>query len=214
MEITDLTLQKKNKSRVNISLDGEFKGVLFDEIVFANGLKVGDFLKKEQFERMLSDSQNYFAKTDAFKFISSGFKTEKELRNYLYKKGYIKAAVDYAVALVKEYDLIDDRKYCEEYYRIYRESKSIFAIKSSLKQKGINDSLINEIVVDEGDTELRLAEKLTEKFIKSDDKNITFKALMKLKRQLYSRGITLENIEKATSDFTVINENNDYGEID
>lgn len=94
MIITSLSRQKKYPSRVNVVVDGNFVGVVFDEIVFNLGLKAGEEIDESGLNTALSDSAKSFAKNDAFKYLSKYVKTEKEVKEYLYKKGYHKDEVD------------------------------------------------------------------------------------------------------------------------
>ena len=203
MIITSLSRQKKYPSRVNVVVDGNFVGVVFDEIVFNLGLKAGEEIDESVLNTALSDSAKFFAKNDAFKYLSKYVKTEKEVKEYLYKKGYHKDEVEFALNFVKDYGLISDEKYAVNYVKTYEKTKSSAQLKILLKGKGIADEIIDNVVVFDEENEIELAEKLVKKLYKGQDDTITYKDLAKLKRQLLSRGITYDTISKVTSKFVV-----------
>lgn len=206
MLITNLSMQKKNVSRVNISLDNEFRGVLFDEVVYSNSLKVGMQISEYEFNKLLDESNMRFCKNEAFNYLSRYIKTEKELKEHLYNKGYHKNAVEFAIENIKKYNLIDDRKYAENYYNSHKDFKSSQIIKNTLKEKGISEEILQEVVVFDKENELELAEKFVQKLARVEDNKITYKNLNRLKRQLVSRGITYDTITRVTADFEVIYE--------
>lgn len=55
----------------------------------------------------------------AVKYLSVAPRSEKEVRERLYKKGYHKAEVEEAVARAKGYRYIDDAKYAEDFAEYY-----------------------------------------------------------------------------------------------
>ena len=203
MLITNLSMQKRNVSRVNISLDNEFRGVLFDEVVYQNKLKVGMDISEYDFNKLLDESNMHFCKNEAFNYLSRYIKTLKELKEHLYQKGYHKNQVEFAIENVQKYNLIDDRKYAEAYYNSHKDTKSTMLIKQALKDKGINDEIVEDVVVFDNDSELQLATKFVDKLARVQDNKITYKNLNRLKRQLVSRGISYDTISKVTSQFEI-----------
>lgn len=199
-------MQKKNVSRVNVSLDNEFKGVLFDEVVYQNKLKVGMEISEYDFNKLVDESNMRFCKNEAFNYLARYIKTLKELKEHLYSKGYHKNAVDFAIENVIKYNLVDDRKYAESYYNSHKDNKSNTLIKQALKEKGVAEDIIDDVVVYKRDSELDLANKYVQKLARVEDNNITYKNLNRLKRQLVSRGISFDIINEVTSDFNVIYE--------
>ncbi len=203
MTITTLSRQKKNPTRVNVCVDGEFVGVIYDETVFNLGLKVGEDVEESVLNTAISDSAKAFAKNDCFKYLSKYVKTEKEVKEYLYKKGYHKSEVEFALDFVNNYGLINDEKYAENYVKSYEKTKSNAQLKALLKGKGISDEIIDKVVVYDEDNEEMLAEKLVGKLYKGQDNEISYKDLAKLKRQLLTRGINYDTINQATSKFVI-----------
>ena len=206
MLITNLSMQKKDVSRVNISLDDKFYGVIFDELVYQNRLKVGNEVEEQDIINLINESSRSFCKNDAFNNLSRYVKTEQELKDYLYNKGYHKDAVDYALSAVKEYNLIDDEKYADSYYKLHKDSKSCMQIKQALLNKGIKDNIVDKVCIFDKDEEIVLARKLVEKLERVEDGKITYKNLVRLKRQLLQRGITYDVISIVTSDYDVVYE--------
>ena len=55
----------------------------------------------------------------AAKYLSLSPRSEKEVRDRLYKKGYHKAEVEDAIARAKEYGYIDDVRYVADFAEYY-----------------------------------------------------------------------------------------------
>lgn len=207
--ITKISCQKRNKNRINICIDDEFKGVLFDEIVIKNSLKVGQSLSMQDFFDLELLSQKHFAKQDLFKMLEKTFKTEYEYRKKLYDKGYNKISIDYAIEIGKKYKYINDEQYVKSYIATYENSKSKKAIRYNLKAKGIKFEIDNEEFSENSD--LKVVEELVQKFLRTkqvEDNTLNFKDMQKLKRQLFSKGFDYDAINNATSHIEVIYDKN------
>ena len=88
MKITKLEVQKKNKNRVNLYLNEEFYCGLSLEAVVKYNLKVGQDIEEQKLEFLQTDSEREIAQNKAISYISKYQKTEKELKDYLIKKGF------------------------------------------------------------------------------------------------------------------------------
>ena len=86
-EITSITPQVKDKTRCNIYLDGRFYCGLKFETVVKNRLKVGQTVTEKLMGEIQLESEKSEALEKSFTFITATAKTEKQIRDYLYKKG-------------------------------------------------------------------------------------------------------------------------------
>lgn len=142
--ISSIEVQKRDKNRVNVYIDNEFAFGCNAELVYIYDLKKGKKVDLE-FLQSVAEEDNYLnGKNYALKVIEKTYKTEKEIRDKLYKKEYGDKAVDRIIAFLKKYKFLDDYKYTEAFIkdRIIKYGKN--KIKFDLIKKGIEEDLIIE----------------------------------------------------------------------
>lgn len=159
--ITDLSVQKRNKHRVNVFLDGEFAFGLAASV--AAGLSIGQEVSAEQLAELEQKEQLESAKQVAFGYVSLRPRSEYELRAHLRRKSYEDVIVDSAVQRLRELDLLDDKAFAD-YWIEQRETfrpRSHFALIQELRQKGISRDIVEAALegIDERASAQRAAEK-------------------------------------------------------
>ena len=86
--ITKIEVQKNNKERANIYIDDKFYAGVNIELVMKYGLKKGQELSDDLFDRVLFEDLKSEAFNKAIKYIGSSLKSIKQLKDYLKKKEY------------------------------------------------------------------------------------------------------------------------------
>ena len=129
MEILSINLKSKRNTNIFIvSTDaGEFE--MHSDIIVKNNIKLG-LINDNYFFESVNESAEIIAFNLCVKYISSKLKTERQIKDYLYKHEYHKNIVDAVVEKLKNYKIIDDKMYAETYIR----SNSNFS-KNKVKQK-------------------------------------------------------------------------------
>ncbi len=195
-EITAITAQKKDKTRCNIYLDGRFCCGLTVETVVKNRLKVGQTIDGETLSQMQLDSEKNTAFDKALTHLSATRKTEKQIRQFLSRKGYLPNVQEFVVQKLKEYQFIDDSEYAGAYVESSLKRKGSRLVRMELKQKGLADEEIDAAFssVDE-EQELATAKRILEKYMrgKALDKNTRQKAY----RHLLSKGFDADTVKEA-----------------
>lgn len=138
-EITAITPQVKDKTRCNIEVDGRFYCGMKLETVIKNRLKAGATVSCEELSQLQLESEKTTALDKALTHITASMKTEKELRAYLAKKGYLQDVSDYVVEKMKEYGFLDDEAYARAYAESAGKKKGRRLIASELRRKGVSD---------------------------------------------------------------------------
>lgn len=203
-EITAITPQVKDKTRCNIYVDGRFCCGLTLETVVKNRLKVGQIVTQEQLEEMQLESEKYTALDKALHFLSATRKTEREIRTYLTKKGYLPAVIEYVIEKLREYGFINDGEYAEAYTESAAKRKGGRLIRMELKNKGLSDEAIDGALSElDSEQELETAKKILEKYMRG--KTADKATLQKAYRYLMSKGFDYE-VAKAAIDA--------YGDVD
>ena len=143
-EITGITPQIKDKERCNIEVDGRFFCGMKLETVVKHRLKVGVAVSEEALSRMQLESEKLTALDKTLTFITASMKTEKDIRAYLRKKGYLEDISDYVVEKMRSYGYLDDAAYARAYAEHAGKKKGSRLIAMELRQKGVSDEAIEE----------------------------------------------------------------------
>ncbi len=197
-EITAITAQAKDKTRCNVYIDNRFCCGMRMDTVVKNRLKVGAVITEEQLARLQMESEKDTAFDKALTHLSATRKTEKQIRAFLSKKGYLPAVIDYAVEKLRSYDFINDGEYAEAYVESAAKRKGGRLIRMELKGKGLSEGEINLALerLDEN-TQIAAATEVAQKYMRGKvwDK-IT---LQKAYRYLLGKGFSYDVAKEALS---------------
>ncbi|MCR1935318.1 recombination regulator RecX [Clostridium tepidum] len=189
--ITKIEVQKRNKDRVNIYINEEFKFDCSSELIYYHNLKKGKCIDENDLNDIIKEDNYIKGKNYALKYIEKSLKTESQVKEKLYSKGYDEDTIRNVVNFLKEYNFINDDKYCDMYIREKLNTCGRNKIKYALLNKGIKESLLIEKInnIDE-EKEKKIAYKLAEKKYKimiSREKN-KFKVYKKIWTYIISKG--------------------------
>ena len=203
MKILSLKLKSKKDANVFVASTDIGEYDLFSEIIVKYSLGNGE-IDDETFKRAVKESAEKIAFNVAVKYASSKLKTEKQIRDYLYKKEFKKATILPVIEKLKEYGVIDDKIYMESYIK----SNPNFS-KNKLKQKlimsGISKDLIDEKLNDLEDEDSCLTN--ANKFLKN--KIMDQKTREKLIRRLTYLGYSWDSINSVLKTLNFDEENFD-----
>ena len=210
-KITDIQPQKRNKSRVNVYVDGEYVLALELLTVMKLGLKIGTEVTETQLAEAALDTEQSVALERAMNYIARGRKTSFQLRKYLTDKEYAPAVVNYVMDKMKYYGYIDDKAYAQAYVEQNSQSKGARRVKQELIQRGVKLSEAEEVSEQERDFSLDNATRLAERYMRGKDCDI--KTIVKLQRYLVSRGYDFDivnSVVRAYKDKLAVDEQDDY----
>lgn len=185
-KITDMQIQKKNKTRANVYLDGEFAFGLEMLTVMKLGLKIGQEISERQLAEAVFDSEKSVAFEKAVNYLSRSMKTVKQMREYLTEKGYAPDVINNVVERLCELKYLNDETYAKLYVEQNLSVKGERRLKQELQQKGISSALREKYCVMENGVSQESAQKLADKYMKN--KPTDLKTLQKLQRYLVGRG--------------------------
>ncbi len=198
-KITDMQIQKNNKSRANVYIDGEFAFGLEMLTVMKLGLKIGREVSEEQLAQAVFDSEKSVAFERAVNYLSRCMKTCKQMREYLTGKGYSPDVVSNVVDRLKELKYLDDETYARLYVEQNSQSKGEYRLKQELSVKGISKALIDKYCVQDGERSVNAAAQLAVKYMKGKPSDV--KTLQKLQRYLISRGYGFDTVNQVIHNF-------------
>lgn len=147
-EVTRLVLQKKNKQRVNVYLDGEFSFGLAK--VLAARLHVGDQLDEETIAELQQKDSVEEARKRALRLIARRPRSEQELRRYFDRKDIPPSVQDQALDRLRQAGLVDDQAFAEKWVenRLAFRPRGALALRQELRQKGVDRAAIESALED------------------------------------------------------------------
>jgi len=146
--ITGIKAQKKNHDRVIIFLDGEY-GFGLSRIVAA-WLNIGQHLDEQKIESLLAADAHEVAFNKALRLLDRKPRTSKEISSRLVKSGFTLDQAEMVLQRLKDAGLIADdrfaRQWVENRNELHPRSRRLIALE--LKQKGIDDEVIEQVLED------------------------------------------------------------------
>lgn len=200
-KITDMQIQKSNKTRANVYIDGEFAMALEMLTVMKLGLKIGQDVSESKLREAMFDSEKSIAFEKAMGYLGHGMKTVKQMRDYLTKKAYAPEVVDYVITRLKEYRYLDDEAYAKMYVEHNNSTKGERRIKQELVQKGISLNLAEEHAREDGENAQENATRIAEKYMKNKPRDL--KTLQKLQRYLVGRGYGFDVVNSVVREYKI-----------
>ena len=196
MQITDLKPQVKNAKRVSVYLDGNYYCGLDLITVMQARLKVGDDITKERLIEIQRESEAQACMDVALRALSKSVKTEKDIVKKLISKGFLEEIALETVKKLKGYGYINDADYSNRYAETYKNRKGKKLIKLELKQKGVDERVIDE-TLNAIESEIETAISIAEKYCKNKEKDLKLK--QKCYKYLLSKGFSYEDSMTATN---------------
>jgi regulatory protein len=153
MKITALKLQARNKSRVNVYLDGQFAFGLAK--IEAARLRVGQTLDEPTIARLKGADDVEEAYERALKLLASRPRSEAEIRRRLRERKIAEPTLEEVLARLRRAGLVDDQAFAHywvENRNTFR-PRSKRALRAELKRKGLPDETLGQALTAANDTD-------------------------------------------------------------
>ena len=158
--VTALEVQKRNKERVNIFLDGEYAFSL--SLIEAAKLRKGQPLSDDEIATLKDDDSIQRAVDHAARFLSYRPRSTSEVRQNLRKQKYTDLTIDEAIDRLETMGYLDDLAFA----RFWIENRDTFrprgprALQYELQQKGVDRAIVAAVLegYDSNDAAYRAAE--------------------------------------------------------
>lgn len=210
-QITKIEIQKRNKERVNLFLDGEYAFSLSAELVYKEGLKVNKNVDSIQLKELADKEALISCKDLALRIIERSYKTEKQVRDKLKLKEYNDDVITKSIEFLKEYNFLNDNSYTKMFIKDKLNTQGSKKIKYGLIQKGISKEIIEkELSIidkeDEKSTAINLAKK---KIINiRNQETDKYKISGKLYRFLMTKGYSYDLVKDVVKEVMELDEFN------
>ena len=157
--ITALRVQRRNRNRVNVYLDGRFAFGL--AAIEAARLQVGQVLSDEDIARLRQRDTAERAAGRALDLLSYRPRSEAEIRERLAER-YDPETAGEVLERLRRSGLVDDREFARYWVqnRLEHNPRGAVALRQELYQKGVDESAIEEALAeyDEEEAAARAAE--------------------------------------------------------
>jgi regulatory protein len=211
MKITDISLQKKNPNRVNISVDGAYKFSLDVYQVASLGIKTDKEYSEEELSELQTESQfgKLYARTLEYCLMRPH--SAKEIRDYLWRKtretkyrsrrtgeimtkeGVSQEIADRVFNRLEEKQYIDDEKFARYWVENRNQTKgsSTRKLSNELRMKGVESSVINAAISQTERSDVDELQKIITK------KRRKYPDDQKLMQYLARQGFSFDDIKQA-----------------
>jgi len=199
-KITTIRIGRGRRKRVNVFLDGKFTFSLEAEVAIKEGLKVGQELSANQIEALARSDHFHRCLNAAGHYLNYRPRSESEIRERLHRHGFDGNSVEAVIAKLKEQGLVDDVAFAQ-FWKDNRESfspRSQWLTKVELRQKGVADDIINQVVnaVDDDDSAYRAALSKVRSLPHSDYQSFRRRLGEYLKRRGFSYAVIYHTMER------------------
>lgn len=197
MKITDIEPQRR-ADRVNIYIDNQFAFGLSLDLKYNYNLKINQEIDEAFIEDVLKEEEARKVINAALNFLSYRQRSEKEIRNKLKEKEYEENYINRAISFCKEQNYIDDEAFAISFIKDKQNLNNLgqYRIKRELMLKGIDEDIIEKVLIEDKDEEYdRAFEIASKKFssYKDDDRN---KVYRKLSGFLQRKGYSFDIVRK------------------
>jgi regulatory protein len=214
--ITALTVQKKNRDRVNVYLDGRFAFGL--AAIEAARLRRGQTLSDDEIAALQNRDEVQKAHESALRYLDYRPRSTDEIRRHLMKsKDVAPEVMDEVVERLTSVGLLDDRAFV----RYWLENRSDFsprgerALRLELRQKGVPGDIIAEALSEshnEDEAAYRAAMAQARKVRTTDPVEFRRKMEAHLARRGFSYDTAREAVARVWSELQPSEENEESGE--
>jgi len=152
-QITKLKAQK-NAKRANLYVDNQFIAGLSLNLVVKHGLAVGQSLSNKQLDELLTQALLEKLYNQSLNFLSFRPRSPQEVKRFLAKKTQanpkFKKVIDLVLTKLDQRSLIDQSAFAQWWVeqRLRFRPKGKFALRQELRQKGIDRSVIDQVLAE------------------------------------------------------------------
>lgn len=189
MKISKIELQKKNKQRCSVFVDGKFRVGLTKEIVIRYNLHEGIEITNREFDEILHQEEKGKIANRAFKILHYRERSVEELRARLIRIGFDDQLVDELVDELIADKTLDDERFANAFVNDYTnlKPKGNRFILSELNKKGIPKETIARLL------STRDEKKMIRQYVEKKASSLDIKKpkeRQRLVRRLLTRGFT------------------------
>lgn len=205
MIISDIRVQKRNKNRFSIYVDGRYRFSLDEHTLGRAGFHIGDEIDEDEISNLSTRDEFFLVRDYGLLLLSYRDRSEQEFRKRLLDRAYNRSVVEEVIDLFKGENLINDRVFAEKWIEHVLSSRPMGAmrVRHELRAKFVDDQVIDEVVGSRLDTEKeqRLARFAAEKKMRALKGYPVEKVRTRLLQHLRNRGFQFDIIHDVMKEY-------------
>jgi regulatory protein len=197
MKITDIKQQQKRQGRFSIYADGKYVFSLSDWQLAKSGIRIGLEFDKKDLDKLKTDSEFGKIYDRTLMWLGLRPRSEWEIDEYLRRKTDQVEVRDEIKQKIADINQIDDQRFAESWVASRRSLKNVsrYRLTQELRQKRIDQSIIDRVLTQDETTDIETLKKLVAKKsaqsrYKDEDKLIAY---------LARQGFRYDDIKQAIS---------------
>lgn len=146
MKVTDITQQSKRQDRYSIYIDDQFAFGVSENHLLRIGLYKGQEITETELETFRQEAETDKAYNQSLNYISIRPRSEREITDYLKRKGYSTEVSSIVVDKLRELQLLDDAAFARSWVQ-WRQSdspRSRRKLYDELQKKGVANEIIED----------------------------------------------------------------------
>ncbi|MCL1929811.1 RecX family transcriptional regulator [Candidatus Saccharibacteria bacterium] len=193
MIITKISQAVKTEGRYNVFVDEQYSFSLDESQLVKLNVRKGQELTEEELAKLKDESEFGKSYIRAVDLISRRPRSEKEIRDYAWKKQWSAEIRDRVIERLKERLYLNDEKFAESFVRSRTNTRNFSKRKmqAELMKKGIQKELMEKVLADSDFDE---SESLKNLMAKKRDK---YDSTEKLVQYLARQGFRYDHIKSA-----------------
>jgi len=196
--VTALEIQKRNKERVNVFVDGAYAFSL--SLMEAASLRKGQTLTEADIARLRGEDAIIKAVDSAAHFLGYRPRSTAEVRRNLAEKDVPPEVIDAAVERMTALGYLDDEAFARYWVQNRGEFKPLSqrALRQELRQKGVDHPVIEVVLEDVGEADLayKAAQTQLRRLRRATHKDFHTKLANFLQRRGFSYSIARDVIQR------------------
>jgi regulatory protein len=198
MKISDIKQQVKRADRYSIYVDGKYAFSLSEGELLNTGLKKNQEFTEEELAALRSTSVVDKGYDRALNLISHRPRSEWELQDYLRRKDYDADAAEQILSRLRERGHVNDEEFARRWVENRRllKATSKRRLQQELKQKRINDEIVNKVLAADETDEQEVLKGLIER----KRQQLRYQDDLKLMQFLARQGFGYDSIKQAMAE--------------
>ncbi|AKP68137.1 recombination regulator RecX [Companilactobacillus ginsenosidimutans] len=198
-KVTKIQAQKR-KGRYNVFLDDEYAFPVGESTLIEFRLMKGTELDDAQVTLIKNRENTNKAYGDAVNYLSYELRTEKEMKDYLYKKEYNTPIIMDVMDKLRKLHYLNDEAYAQSFIntQLRLSANGPRTIEQKMFKKGVPDDIIKQKISEiDQDILLDNATEFAEKQMRKTNHASFKQQLIKLRQSLYSKGFSGDIVSQA-----------------
>lgn len=199
------TFRKLKNGQYQLQLEDERELMVYEDLILKYDLLLHKQLTEETMKQIAKDNKKQEGYYTALKFLKKQMKSKREIRDYLLKREYDTAVIEYAVKRLTDQGYLNDKNYASSFvqHQLLLTNNGPIKIKYELQKKGIDDILIDDALKDYTEEEMqdkiiKLIDKLTKSNHNKSNQVLSRKIIDQLSNQGFPKYLITSQLAKTT----------------